>query len=118
MKYFKSITIFLGAMLLVFGFHGASSAQTGSGKINNSKVGQNMRDVKQNAGGTFDGYGKRTTPVQAGTSKTKASPVGQRKSDYKPAGAHSMKSVDTARVPSPSTSKSSGGKSSSSSPKK
>ncbi|MGA2402784.1 MAG: hypothetical protein ABSG91_13950 [Syntrophobacteraceae bacterium] len=104
MRSFKLITVFLGVMLWVFGFHATSSAQTSSSKINNSKVGRDMRDVRQNPAGTFDGSGKRTTTSQ-GVSGTKPSPVGQPKSGYKPPAAHSMKSVDTTPVPPPSSSK-------------
>jgi len=106
MRYFKLITVFAGVMIWVLGFHAASFAQTSNNKINNSKAGQDMRDVKQNPGGAFDGYGNRTTPVQ-GSSGAKPSAAGQPKSLYKPAAARTMKSVDHTKVPAPSTNRSS-----------
>ena len=106
MKGFKLITIFLGVMLWVLGFHAAAFAKTSSTKIHKSKAGQNMRDVKQNHGGTFDGNGKRTTTVQGGTG-TKPGQAGQPKSVYKPTAAPSMKSVDHLKVPPTYTSRSS-----------
>ncbi len=112
MKGFKLITIFLGVMLWVLGFHAATFAKTTSTKINKSKAGKDMRYVKQNPGGTFDGKGKRRTTVQGGTG-TKPSQAAQPKSVYKPPAALSMKSVDHIKVPPTSTSRSSSSSSSS-----
>ena len=126
MKGFKLITIFLGVMPWVLGFNAATFAKTTSTKIHKSNVGQNMRYVKQNPGGTFYGNGKRTTGVQVGTG-AKSSQAGQPKSVYKPPAVSSMKSVNHIKSQPPyasrsssysSSSKSSGSKPSSSRSKK
>ena len=112
MKGFKLITIFLGVMLWVLGFHVAAFAKTTSTKINRSKAGKDTRYVKQNPGGAFDGNGKRTTTVQGGAG-TKPSQASQPKSVYKPPAALSMKSVDHIKAPQQSPSRSSSSSSSS-----
>ena len=65
------------ALAMVGFFLGYSSSQaqtqgkTPQQKIEGSKVGQDMRDVKQNAPGTFDGSGTRQAPaVKVQTSTT------------------------------------------------
>ncbi|MFZ0946038.1 MAG: hypothetical protein WB930_12515 [Syntrophobacteraceae bacterium] len=126
MKGFKLITIFLGVMLWVLGFHAVAFAKTSSTKIHKINAGQNMRGVKQNHAGTFYGNGKRTTTVQGSTS-TKPSQTVQPKSVYKSPASPSIKNVDRFKSAPPytsrsslysSSSKSSGGKPSSSRSKK
>ena len=122
MKGFKLITIFLGIVLWVLGFHAAAFANSNSTKINKSNVGKEMRYVKPNHGGTFDGSGKRATAVQgvAGTNPVHAAqPKSVYKSPaaplykppgaplYKPPAASPVKTVNHIKVPSPSRSGSS-----------
>jgi hypothetical protein len=107
MKRFRIIALSVGAVLWVLGVHAHSFAQTNNSKINNSKVGQDMRDVKVDAPGTFDGSARRTTGGQGtavqGHSGQKESLVGQSSTVIHPPASKSMKSVDTAKVPAPAT---------------
>ena len=106
MRAFKLTAIFLGIIIWILGFHAASFAQTSNNKINNSKVGQDMRNVQQNPGGTFDGYGKNVAQPVRGSSGPKANQGVMHNQDFHHAAAPTMKSVDHANVPSPVTTRS------------
>jgi hypothetical protein len=104
MRCFKLITISLALMLWVFGFYATSSAQTGNTKVNNSKVGQDMRNVQGNpAGAAMDGRGKNVAQPVQGSSGTKPSMVGHNTSEFKPPVA--KKYTQPHSVPAPAVSK-------------
>ena len=105
MRCLRLMTISLALMLWVFGFYATSSAQTGNTKINNSKVGQDMRNVQGNpAGAAMDGRGKNIAqPVQGG-SGAKPSMVGHNTSEFKPP--VPQKYTQPHSVPAPTVSKS------------
>jgi hypothetical protein len=105
MRWFRLMTISLALTLWVFGFYATSSAQTGNTKINNSKAGQDMRNVQGNpAGAAMDGRGKNIAqPVQGG-SGAKPSMVGHSTSEFKPP--VPQKYTQPHSVPAPAVSKS------------
>ncbi len=85
MRCFRLITISLALMLWVFGSYAMSSAQTSNTKINNSKVGQDMRNVQGNPpGAAMDGRGKNIAQPVQGSSGTEPSMVGHNTSEFKP----------------------------------
>ncbi len=83
MRCFRLITISLTLMLWVFGFYATSLAQTDNTRIDNSKVGQDLRNVQGNPpGAAMDGNGKNIAQPVQGSSGTKPSMVGHKASEF------------------------------------